>query len=74
MCFSMACYPAAELKVGADKATRASLTNQVSALKPMWPRSGGVTMNVKYNDKRMILPLAPPFVVCIYLLSLQWSH
>ncbi|KAJ7756816.1 hypothetical protein DFH07DRAFT_820076 [Mycena maculata] len=62
LCITLLCFSSAETKEARD-ASIPVLPALLPELECAWPQTGGVSMNVLWDGKRIDIPMAPPFAL-----------
>jgi hypothetical protein len=61
LCLSIACYPCANFRSALTNGSEPT-PDGIEFSRSSWPRTGGLSMNVRWKDGRQSLPLSPPFL------------
>ena len=69
LCLSLACYPCSYFRAALAGGSGEPSLREVASSRSIWPQTGGLSLNAKYNNNRHDFPLSPPLFVGRYLPS-----
>lgn len=66
LCLSLACYSSQKILDNTKQPEESTnLERAISKLHSVWPKDGGLEVIINHMGRQSIIPLAPPFVVCV---------